>query len=63
MFWSPVVPKGYITKNLEKIKGLSIVINNEYTNCISELRTKAKESTYDAGNPFFRILQILEHLR
>jgi len=63
MFWSPVVPKGYITEELEKIDGLELVINKKYAQCIDELRLKAKELTNDLGNPFFRILQILEHLR
>jgi hypothetical protein len=63
MFWSPVVPKGYITKELEKIDGLELVINKKYAQCIDELRVKAKELTNDVGNPFFRMLQILEHLR
>ena len=63
MFWSPVVPKGYITGELEKIDGLELVINKKYTHCIDELRLKAKELTNDLGNPFFRMLQILEHLR
>ena len=63
MFWSPVVPKGYITKGFEKINGLELVINKIYAQCIDELRLKAKELTNDVGNPFFRILQILEHLK
>jgi len=63
MFWSPVVPKGYVTKELEKIDGLELVINKKYTQCIDELRLKAKELTNDVGNPFFRMLQILEHLK
>lgn len=63
MFWSPVVPKGYITKGFEKINGLELVINKKYAQCIDELRLKAKELTNDVGNPFFRILQILEHLK
>ena len=63
MFWSPVVPKGYVTRELEKVNGLELVINEKYAQCIDELREKAKELTNDVGNPFFRILQILEHLR
>lgn len=63
MFWSPVVPKGYITSELEKIDGLELVINRKYTQCIDELKEKAKKKTNDEGNPFFRMLQILEHLR
>lgn len=63
MFWSPVVPKGYITDNLAKVEGLELVINGEYTRCVDELREKAKIMTNDVGNPFFRTLQILERLR
>jgi len=63
MFWSPVVPKGYITEELKKINGLELIINEKYTQCIDELREKARKLTNDIGNPFFRMLQILEHLR
>ena len=63
MFWSPVVHKGYVTSELEKIDGLELVINEKYTQCIDDLKEKAKELTNDVGNPFFRTLQILEHLR
>lgn len=63
MFWAPVVSRGYITKNLEKLSGLELMINENYTHCIDELREKAKIMTNDIGNPFFRTLQILEHLR
>ncbi len=31
--------------------------------CIDELQQKAKKMENDTGNPFFRVLQILEHLR
>jgi len=63
MFWSPVVPRGYITEELSKIKDLELIINEKYKQCIDDLRLKAKELTNDVGNPFFRMLQILEHLR
>ena len=63
MFWSPVVPNGYITTELEKVDGLQLIINKEYTQYVDELRKKAKELTNDIGNPFFRVLQILEHMR
>lgn len=63
MFWSPVVPKGYLTKELEKIRGLELIINKGYTGCVKELTEKAKELTHDAGNPFFRMLQIIGHLK
>ena len=63
MFWSPVVPKGYITQELQKISELELVINEEYTTRVRKLQQKAKEMANDTGNPFFRALQILEHLR
>ena len=63
MFWSPVVPVGYITEELSKIETLETIINKEYTERIEILRKEAKGSTNDVGNPFFRVLQILEHLR
>lgn len=63
MFWSPYVPIGYITKKLRKIRGLQLIINKEYTLRINALRFIAKEKTEQTGNPAFRLLQILEHLR
>jgi len=63
MFWSPVVPQGYITDQLQQIGGLELVINQEYSTRIDELRQRAKKMENDTGNPFFRVLQILEHLR
>ena len=38
MFWSPVVPVGYITKHLNEIESLEIIINGEYKKRIEELR-------------------------
>ena len=62
-FWSPVVPVGYITEHLQEIETLELVINGEYKRRVEELRALAKRITYDARNPFFRMLQILEHMR
>ncbi|MBN1584467.1 MAG: hypothetical protein JXA89_27425 [Anaerolineae bacterium] len=63
MLWSPVVPVGYLTEYLGAIKTLELCINGTYSECIDELRDQARSTTRDAGNPFFRALQILEHLR
>jgi len=68
MLWSPYVPKGMLTKGLEEIQkkleiNIELVINEVYTGKINELRDKAKEDTIDRGEPFYRALQILEHLR
>ena len=63
MFWSPVVPVGYVTEHLEALEALELVINGEYKSRIGELRVLAGSTTHDARNPFFRTLQILEHMR
>lgn len=63
MFWSPVVPKGYLTNELNKLSNLELIINEKYTQCVDELSQKARELTHDTGNPFFRTLQILERLK
>ena len=63
MFWSPVVPRGYLTEHLQQIVGLELIINGEYKRRVEELREMAARESYDARNPFFRVLQILEHLR
>lgn len=63
MFWSPVVPVGYITDRLILLPDLQLVINGEYKKRIDELRILAANTTHDARNPFFRMLQILEHMR
>ena len=65
MFWSPVVPKGARINGLRELekKGLELVINEEYLARINELKKKASITMNDVGNPFFRVLQILEHLR
>jgi len=63
MFWSPYVPRGYQTENLAKITTLELVINGDYKKAIEKLRVRAAKETQNSGNPFFRTLQILEHLR
>ena len=63
MFWSPVVPVGYITEHLANIESLELIINGEYKRRIEELKDLARATTHSTQNPFFRILQILEHLR
>lgn len=62
MFWSPIVSKEK-AKKLERNKGLELIINERYTSCINELKEKAKTMTNDTGNPFFRMLQIIERLK
>ncbi len=62
-FWSPVVPRGFITAELEKIDSLHLVINSEYKTRINTLRQLAAIQTHDARNPVFRVLQILERMR
>ena len=63
MFWSPDVPVGYITQHLKRIGTLELIINGEYKKRIEQLRVLARNTTHDARNPFFRMLQIIEHMR
>lgn len=63
MFWSPVVPTGFLTDSLSELAGLQCVINGEYKRRIGELQALAADTTHDARNPVFRMLQILAHLR
>ncbi len=61
--WSPNVPRGFLTDRLGEIDGLELVVNSSYRQRIGELREIACTTTRDTGNPFFRSLQILTHLR
>lgn len=63
MFWSPVVRNGIITTALSQIEGLELIINHDYADRIKELQDSAGTTTRDTGNPAFRFLQILAHLR
>ena len=63
MFWSPYVPKGYVTEHLGRIQGLDLVVNQEYTCRVHELLGKARTEKQDTGNPVFRVFQILGALR
>ncbi len=63
MMWSPVVPRGYLTTNLAKNKGLELVINGQYKQSIDELRALARTAAHETQYPAFRVLRILEHLR
>ncbi len=56
-------PRGFLTENLSKIEGLELIINGRYKRCIDELRTRARAETKDSTEPFFRMLQILEHMK
>ncbi len=60
--WSPSVSKIYIDF-LGIKRGLELVINQDYSRCINKLRDSAKRSTKNTGNPAYRVLQILEHMR
>lgn len=63
MLWSPRVAVGFLTDGLAKLDGLELVINADYTLAVGALQEQARATTRDAGNAFFRALQILEHLR
>ena len=62
MFWSPVVGPS-AEDELIKIKGLELVINENYTAYIGLLQEFVKNNIYDTGNPAVRILQIIGHVK
>lgn len=62
-FWSPYVPKGFLTGELAKIEGLDLIINGEYTKRVELLKMRAGNEKQETGNIFFRTLQILQSLR
>jgi hypothetical protein len=67
-FWSPVVPVGHRTNGLSKLaeefnEELELIINDDYTQRINELREVAAETEKNHGELGFRLLQVLEHLR
>jgi Holliday junction resolvase-like predicted endonuclease len=68
MFWSPKVPKGRRTAQLQQIRrtlesDVEIVINSEYKKRVRGLQEMARHDDSTSGEPFYRALQILEHLR
>ena len=63
MLWSPRVPVGKLLQGLDQIDGLDLVVNETYAERVAELRQRARRTTRQTGNRFFRALQIPEHLR
>ncbi len=63
MYWSPVVPSGNLTQKLARIERLELILNDDFSKRIAELRKKAQKATHFDENPSFRLLQILAHLR
>lgn len=69
--WSPRVPVGAMTtwmgeeqlRRQDALLEVDFIINDKYTNAVSELISAAKVSTKTTGEDAFRMLQILTHLR
>jgi hypothetical protein len=70
--WATRVSEGYLTNGLAQLAvefeeehgvPLELVINEEYTSRIDELRDVAASTTKAYGQPGFRYLQILENLQ
>jgi hypothetical protein len=59
--WSPVVPSGLVTL-LEPVVP-HLVVNATFTARVEELLGKAAGATRMSGDPAFRLLQVLTHLR
>ena len=68
MLWSPYVPKGTLMEGLFELSrklglNISFRINKFFSDEINKLFKKARASTSDYGEPFFRALQIICHRR
>ena len=71
MLWSPVVNVGKLTNYLKNLHGdldlsndeFVVIINKEYTEKIDQLRSLAKNDAKDRGEPFYRALQIIQHIK
>ena len=69
--WSPVVPKGKLTKNFNDLEAeytskdmdVKFIINQNYTAKIQELVEHARQNTAATSEPAYRLLQILTRLR
>lgn len=70
--WAPYVPDGKLTDGLDKLwddfaaergEEIDLIINEAYTEHVETLRDLAAEERKDYGEPAFRFMQILEHLR
>jgi hypothetical protein len=62
MLWAPKASKN-ILKGLGDCKNLKLVVNDKYTECVNELIKKSKKYTNPTGNPAFRLLQIISHMK
>jgi hypothetical protein len=65
MFWAPRLRSGLV-KQLSPLGpklGIKIdfVVNEGYSRMINELREKAKKDRRNTGDPFYRVLQIIEN--
>jgi len=62
MFWAPIVAPS-VESVLSKLSGLELIINNSYTANVQSLQDIAQKGTEDTGNPAFRMMQILGHMK
>lgn len=62
MLWAPWVASGLRAK-LAQIGGLELVVNEDYAQRVDLLLELAGNRVEDTGNPAFRVLQILKHVR
>ncbi len=62
-WWSPRVPVGKMSAQIEAIEGLEVVANHDYARRIDDLVEVARKDHSASGNDAFRVLQILGALR
>ncbi len=71
MFWSPYVPAGKVLSGLHRLNGelsdenvsVDLIVNGDYANALLALMERAAKETKQRGESFYRVLQLLTHLR
>jgi len=59
--WSPIVPRGLLHR-LREVE-VELVVNETFTDKVADLLREAGSGTRLTGDPAFRLLQVLTHLR
>jgi hypothetical protein len=65
-FWSPKVPRGFVERKDELVdavgRPIEFVVNDTYSDRVTQLIDAASSRTTVTGNDFYRTLQLLTHL-
>ena len=62
MFWSANAPSAFIKQELSELTTLELVLNQDYANCMQQLRERARATEVVIDNHFFSALQAIEQV-